>query len=709
MKIKNLEIKAWRWGRRGTVLIVAATIAVFVLGSGGYALFFASSPEPASTSTNSSVNLSQGLIGHWKLDGNGLDSTPYANNGTKVGIYGSWTSDRKGMTNGSYQSTNNSLIDISNSSAFDISTVSVSVWVRSTLNDQGTLGAIITKSDGVSSPYGFGIAPNGTVCFTDADTSAHSGSVCASSAIYNDSEWHFLVGIRAGGQLSIYLDGQFQASVADTATGISTNASDLRFGDDTSGDNRGAFRGSIDDVRIYNRAISPAEVKALYQSYNDPTNIDSADAGLVGRWKLDGNMKDATPYNTVCTPPASTPSFTPDRKGQASSAMNPPKLGFDCGQPSAPMVPNVTMSAWINMNAFNTEGDGIESYGGTTQFYVDGVSHQLKFTIHDNNNAAHTWSSPGTLNLGQWYFVAATYDGSTVNLYINNSQVATASYTGGIGVNHYNDSANDFLLADYNAASTGRSFKGSMDDIRVYNRALSAEELGNLYNSYNSQINLGISTSPANQVINLTKDLVGYWSFSGNARDSTPYSNNGTANGATLTTNRFGNNNDAYNFSGSAYISVPDSQSLHVGQNYTISMWVKPTTATGTEILLGKEYGGAQLDSYAVYMKNTRDLRFYTAAGQEISSGYSLPADQWSFVTVTVTGGTQLSIFVNGNDVHDDTLSSGTQFDSSPLLFGADNDGSGPMGFLQGSLDDVRIYNRTLSLDEIRALYYLQD
>ena len=61
-----------------------------------------------------------------------------------------------------------------------------------------------------------------------------------------------------------------------------------------------------------------------------------------------------------------------------------------------------------------------------------------------------------------------------------------------------------------------------------------------------------------------TTGLVGYWPFNGNANDESGNGNNGTVNGATLTTDRFGSANSAYSFNGNGnHIEIPNSPSLN--------------------------------------------------------------------------------------------------------------------------------------------------
>jgi len=93
----------------------------------------------------------------------------------------------------------------------------------------------------------------------------------------------------------------------------------------------------------------------------------------------------------------------------------------------------------------------------------------------------------------------------------------------------------------------------------------------------------GNSTDSATSAVNLDKGLVGWWKMDGNAKDSTPYANNGTLSGSplpTLTTDREGKANSAYSFNGSStYITVRDADVLSPSA-ITVSAWVYPTAYT---------------------------------------------------------------------------------------------------------------------------------
>jgi hypothetical protein len=82
-----------------------------------------------------------------------------------------------------------------------------------------------------------------------------------------------------------------------------------------------------------------------------------------------------------------------------------------------------------------------------------------------------------------------------------------------------------------------------------------------------------------------TNGLVGYWPFNGNANDESGNGNNGVVNGASLTTDRFGNANSAYSFNGSSnYIQISDASALRLSEtDYTISVWINEVGLSAIE------------------------------------------------------------------------------------------------------------------------------
>ena len=238
-----------------------------------------------------------------------------------------------------------------------------------------------------------------------------------------------------------------------------------------------------------------------------------------------------------------------------------------------------------------------------------------------------------------------------------------------------------------------------------------------------SSLTLSIDSSYSGRAIcnknelpsSLQNGLVAYFPFCGDAKDASGNGNNGVVTGATLTTDRFGNLNSAYNFSGTnQYISVTASN-LPTSIR-TTSLWFKSPNPTYRGNLMG--YGGNGIcgTSYFIGGTNHRGSGKLMVTGHcaanETSVTYVPQADQWvHLVTTSSSNGTK--IYINGKLV----ASSNMKFSTigSKLFIGCISswngllpyeDGNGQMWL--GSIDDVFIYNRELSESEVASLYITQ-
>ena len=217
----------------------------------------------------------------------------------------------------------------------------------------------------------------------------------------------------------------------------------------------------------------------------------------------------------------------------------------------------------------------------------------------------------------------------------------------------------------------------------------------------------------------ITTGLVARYDFLGNANDLSGNNNNGTVDGATLTTDRFGNPNSAYSFNGtSSYIDVPNSSTLTFPNNaMSVSMWINANSMAkggNDNIIISKQSGsGTSQSGFNVYDDNV-----YNATGLLVSSGGG------------IFGGTQdtnvaLSKFYhlvftynNGvatcykNNVLEENISgqSGTiGANTEDMLIGMANWSNANASPFNGVLDDIRIYNRALQPCDVDSLYNLTD
>ena len=206
--------------------------------------------------------------------------------------------------------------------------------------------------------------------------------------------------------------------------------------------------------------------------------------------------------------------------------------------------------------------------------------------------------------------------------------------------------------------------------------------------------------------------LMGYWGFNGNANDQTPNGYNGTVNGATLTTDRFGNNNSAYSFDGvNDFISTSYSGILGTNSR-SVSFWYN-SNSNNTEETVFTDYGGGNNNgegfACTLFPLNQPAV---DNTGSWIKTVNSTTINNWNFYTVTYSSldGSNLDnckIYINGvlqsisqsSPVYDINTINGVNmvFGSSRLF--------DPIQFFNGKLDDIGIWNRALSQQEISNMY----
>jgi hypothetical protein len=216
----------------------------------------------------------------------------------------------------------------------------------------------------------------------------------------------------------------------------------------------------------------------------------------------------------------------------------------------------------------------------------------------------------------------------------------------------------------------------------------------------------------------LTDGLVGYWPFSGNAEDQSGNSNHGTAYGASLTTDRCGNPNSAYGFDGEGdYIEVGHDVSLNFGTgDFTICCWVYlsalptrnvPIIVKRGSAATGPEHGDNYGYTVALYADSppVRPELVVSEAGVGCwpMSEEALETDRWYFLA-GVRHEDILSLYVDG-ELKDEVGPCTKLIDNEVSLTIGAKIATGDERYLNGSMDDVRIYNRALSEDEILALF----
>ncbi len=590
--------------------------------------------------------------------------------------------------------------------------------------------------DGLCAPaanctgYGFGIG----------DATGQSGSKLVgllSGIAWIDSgftfpaanRWYFVVMQRKSGTIRFYVNGVQQSgssvSTPNTPNGFMTIGGQVPY---TTG--KRLFNGSVDEVRMYNRAISSDEIMQLYkqgkskvgvsQKIVSGVGINSLSSGLVGYWTFDGKDTNwrinttndlSSTGNTVTLSGFST--STDVVRGKVGQALH---FGGSATTPAALFSSPIsvgtthTLSAWIKVDKSgfigyqNIVGDSaggqglyLTSSGGpySLTYYFSGLDHTAASSIPVNT----------------WTHVAASISSGRLTLYVNGVADPT-SYTG-VGANTFSFIGNDL---------SSEAFQGSIDDVHVYNRALSATEVMQLYKQGGGVIAVSPKVLAGQSGTSLSKGLAGYWTLDGKNTNWTSNTvTDSSGNGLTGTLVNFSTTTSAisgkvgqalrFNSGSSQYINLGSQASLRFSQNVTVSAWVYPTVANmsgkavftfdsgaccGTNYYLGSGISGSA--GHFGFSINV--------SGQTAQDPNTYSVNKWYHLVGTYDGST-INFYENGS------LITSVGYVSSMSLYnnniatigGAQTNGAAGTNLFDGTIDEVRVYSRALSANEVAQLY----
>jgi hypothetical protein len=210
----------------------------------------------------------------------------------------------------------------------------------------------------------------------------------------------------------------------------------------------------------------------------------------------------------------------------------------------------------------------------------------------------------------------------------------------------------------------------------------------------------------------LNDGLIAYYPFNGNANDESGNGNHGTVDGATLTTDRSGNNNRAYSFDGVTNIITVAHNDILNPKYLTISAWIifdeKPTWCP-PRVVSKFNYAKKQGYVFSSNDPNNIALDFFGIDGNYYDSTANsiLEKNNWIFVAATYDGNV-MKIYQNGQLESSTNVGIDIRPDDEELSIGNGHDGYKYCPW-QGIIDDVRIYNRPLTETEIKELYNLYD
>jgi hypothetical protein len=275
--------------------------------------------------------------------------------------------------------------------------------------------------------------------------------------------WYHIALTWDGASYAVYVNGIKKAAGPYTGLTALNTFADVGNTGNTSSRNREAFNGLIDDVRIYDRALTADEVGTLADTSR----------GLVGSWQFDNG--------------SGTTAEDSSGNGNTATLVNGPiwtgwgQINLD-GVDDAVEIPTAdwnVSTGTIVLSAYGEDFSGVRYlFGHTTGSWSNRMqlyAHNAKLCL-GLGNSHKVRTNIENLDLQTWYHIALTWDGAEYAVYVNGIKKAAGPYTGLTALNTFADVGNTGNTSFRNK----EAFNGLIDDVRVYNRALTADEVGRL-------------------------------------------------------------------------------------------------------------------------------------------------------------------------------------------------------------------------------------
>jgi hypothetical protein len=203
----------------------------------------------------------------------------------------------------------------------------------------------------------------------------------------------------------------------------------------------------------------------------------------------------------------------------------------------------------------------------------------------------------------------------------------------------------------------------------------------------------------------ITTGLIAHYPFNGNAQDASGNDNHGTVVGAVPDTGADGRPDGAYEFNGQgAYITVPNSASLvSPDSELTMIAWVHPYgwSKVGSQFgpILMKSASATNSFQYRLAVSTDGVLASVNDWNNTVHSGTAVVFSEWHAVAVTIDGDAA-TLYYDGKPVASETVTPLNNTDDRPLEIGRDVPGL--VEYFNGRIDDIRIYNRALTPEQVK-------
>ena len=527
--------------------------------------------------------------------------------------------------------------------------------------------------------------------------------------VVTDSRFHHYAYVRSGNTHNLFMDGTVVANDSFIGVPGDTSGLPLAIGAVRRDPNPPGFAfefgGVIDEVELFDRALSAEEIRAIYAAGSagkiKPEPIPPP-AGMVSWWPGDGNAHDIVDGNNGTL--VGGAGFAPGMVGEAFSLD-----GIDDYIAVTNAVDfaqsDYSIDGWFKTSTGGQEQDifsaakaGTALFGLLVEVGGDGGLRYLHRPVAGQSGGTNI-TTDFLVNDGVFHHFAAVKNGPMMKLYVDGSVAGTGSDPNDITF------ALDILigrLLQSVEGGAGRFFQGIIDEVELFNRALTAEEIRAIYEA-GSAGKIKPEPPPPPEPIPPPAGMMSWWSFNEGAgeiaHDIWGSSDGLLMNGPIWTG---GVVDGALSFDGvDDYVAIPDSQNLDITDEITIEAWIHPATPINGYVLSKQEDTGPS-GAYSIGISDDTDRIDFRFNGTNFRSSFTL-FNRWSHIAFTYSSSAgEVKNYINGVLVDTYSHTGPISITDDPLQIGRRLPNN---FFFNGLIDEVSIFNRALSEDEIRAIY----
>lgn len=580
------------------------------------------------------------------------------------------------------------------------------------------------EGSGVAKGYCLKILDNGHPICAIAAPEGGSWQVCEGPAVLLPQRWYYLAGTYDGTTVKLYVNGE-QVHELDAPGGYAQADLEARIGcqlqvtdtETMEGQTRQWFDGNIDDLKLYDYAVDAETIASQFDQY---LTVE-IEPSLIAHWSFDSSSADKTfydvtghGYDAICS---RTLGLQEGVEGDALESSTDAYTFPVSNSQEQFAFQEFSIEALVHLNTLPPAGKGYIIF--STQGYSDpdvlnGLAEGYSLEIIDDGRLQLTLAQDGSsswaycrsttkMKISEWYHVTGTYDGNIMKVYVNGAHEVSLAQEKCYVYSRHEAS----IGCQRNVNGTTRNFfDGMIDELKLYNYALDADEVHAGFEQYM----FPLQQEPM---------LVAHWSFDSTDGKTSYYDM--TGNGYTAVSSRsmvteYGVNRSALDCDGGEFdVAVKNSPGNFNFEQFTISAWI---------------YANSSLVS-ASHPDNQKGIFEYATTGPEgsgVAKGYCfkifdnghpflslasphggswrvcegpdvLQPQHWYHLAATYDGEVA-KLYVNGEQVKELNASGGYMVPDLEARIGCQfqvtDDGTGEgetRQWFDGRIDEIRVFN----------------